>query len=389
MERLTAKFNGQVSSEVPIDLDNFSNLATEMIHTVLNRANGLGCKSEIVGAIDRWRQDDVHGVRHSYDVYQASLNIAEKDQLIVDNPTLFVLATIHDLSEFLPLIDHRTGQVLSGDQESTCQQHLKEQKHDVLMAWLLRYISTSGLVTLPKTLAHDVLHHDVFWSRPSRHQMDKISRSISIEGAVLADADRLVNGGRQDLNLDDSVYFNILRSWQYGIGREFFYRDLPPEDRFKWRKRTAGLFDCLSSLVAEFTAPDYVFHTQSGKFLNQYKKSVFNNQLQLFLSELYQTQTSQFSRIANSPGLKVEYGLKISEARYSLISNSKEEAVASLLSMPVEELKADDGRQYYGYSFLVDGQWIDPSVVVYNSVEEFSETVIDAVRNYENYLDNR
>lgn len=376
--------------------DFFINFSKNFLQKVIfDLKLGVSDNKILQNSLKDWFLDDVHGLQHSYLVYKTAVGLAKKERAKCSIKKIFVLSIIHDLSEFLPLFDHNKKRVvrkvgnsfvsggnLLNNKEISLEKRWKAENHPRLMAWLIR--SVGSYIDIDQgdlsSLSKDILYHDKFWDKPSYLDVKKYSAVLSEEGKILHDADRLV----MDPILSDSevLYNNIKRTESYGLGREYFFRNLSVNNRLKWWKRSGGLFDTLMPLLVEFSSPSYMFLTKNGKKIYEKKQKLFMKSLLIFLEEKYEEEKKLATKFLEENGYLICGFKSHEEETFQLKGNQ-----LSLISKEVFRRKvsflSNKKNNYYGYSINVNGRWLDPSILKYKSFLLLKRDVLKAVNKYQ------
>lgn len=393
------------------DAERFRDMAISCLWGVVERAD-LESINSIKSSLREWQVDKIHGVEHSYLVYKLAKEIRDEDNLPVTDEQLFLQATIHDLSQFLPLVNHldrtevRMKEVwlendkkayipVSKDIELSAEdgekeQEWKEKRHITLMAWIVRNIGTQLGFSSAETrqIARDVYYHDHFWNKPTFEQVESYRKVLSDAGRILADADRLVYKGKADGK--SAVEFGIERCHGYGFGKEHFIREeLSAEDRWQWEQRSAGFFDTLSVLLRQFTSPKFYFHTEYGRNMNRKNKREFTPEIRKYVGDLYEKSKKKLETVSDESGqITLQYGIKLKKQieLYSTKGQDLTELLEQVYNKPRGEDENEYGRRAYGYNVYIDGEWIDPSIVLFNSKADCINAVDEAIKDYEEFL---
>lgn len=375
---------------------------TDSINRLINISSlVLSDLAPVVRGLELWISDEVHGAEHSFYVYKKGLEIAELDNLPIDQDKLYLLCVIHDLAEFLPIYDPSLShqlqwveglffpaenfQGLSQAGESK-ERRWKSLRHPEMMAKTVMLLGRLFGFVDAKQLAIDVYYHDVFWDVPSEERIDKIREKLSLEGKVLADADRMVDGGSADN--EEMVRSAIQRNWFFGAGKQHYIRpDIDAGVRRLWQKRTGALFDNLSALLPEFTAPEYLMHTFAGREMLRTKKELFLEILKDFvLEKLYRPWKNILDNhfAGSDQVVDIQYGVRSGEVLYEINRVTIGEAIRQVLFIKEPESYSDVyGRARYPYHLYVGDEYIDPSIVIFPEEEALTYALEQAFYEYE------
>lgn len=352
-----------------------------------------------------WLKGSVHGVSHSYYVYKKAKEIRDSEQLDVSNNHLFILSVIHDLSEYLPLIDHENSSEVSlknsqfypaekthlSIKEKRSERLWKEEHHPTLMAWIIRSLGSELGIDKSeiKQLSNDIYYHDHFWKKLSIQEVEKYRSNLSDAGKILGDADKLVDGGVSGTS--SKVKASIQRCWGYGIGKEYFFRDLSLTERWSWSKRSGGFFDTLTALLVEYTAPSFYFHTNTGKDINELKKNHFKIEIQNFVTQLHSQWWDMLSSLVPENNLfTLKYGIDSKERiLHSISGPNLIDLISTIYRMPVRDTVDKDGREFFGYSIYINGEWIDPSIVMFEFQDQLTNSLTTCIDEYSQFAANK
>ena len=342
-------------------------------------------------ALGRWLNDPAHGVKHSYAVFQRMLEISGAEasagrSKTFDHRELEIRAILQDLGEFLPLLN-QDNQVIP----DTGRQF---QRHDLIIAALVRKIGKALGASDTQQLAKDLKEHDYYWSRPTPDATEEMKNHLSFAGQTLADADRLVGE-----NIAESLQRNRANS----LGKWYFLRDLTAANRERWMVRSGGIFDGMSAILTEFCGQDHWFYTETGKEMNHKKQELFRPELMSYYTEQYQAGWALL-RQAKENNWTVEIGIKgekngnknaivAQPQRTYLDLNVSSDELHAQLDLLVQQAVPNrsnpqfPGKEYFGYSILINSkEWVDPSVLRFSSLEELAQALEAAVDAYQDYF---
>lgn len=329
--------------------------------------------------VDDWIQDSVHGVEHSYRVYQKAIELKRMDpeNSHIDERYLMLMAIIHDLAEFLPLYSPDDLSQPDADKD----ERWKSQNHPRIMAALVRKIGENFGIKDSRQLARDILYHDFYWEKPSLKRQKKIADKLSSAGKILADADKLVANSSNPSHRE-AAENAIERCFSYGVGREYLIRpDLTKEERDAWWPRSVGLFDGLTVVLQQFNAPDHAFFTEQGGGQYQDKKGYFKEALEEVSRRLYRASLDAIQQ-TQEQGQSLQWGIKGGNPEiHGEVQGDIREFMERLINTPVEG-KSEKGRDYYGYSIKAGDEWIDPSIARYASEEDLISALLYVVDEY-------
>lgn len=314
--------------------------------------------------IREWLVDKQHGVGHSLNVFNRSCRFGdiEIDQGQInsyDPEKIKTRAILHDLGEFLPWVDLNTGKYIP---LSLSDKQRRLEKHPIVMAKIIFEIGK--LINIPdaRQLGIDVAYHDYFWKQTTPEQLAKVKSRLSIEGMLVADADRF----------DGEVPEGIERNRDYSLGRWYILHPrLAPEDRLKWKPRTGAKFDGLCALMVEFEGDSNMMFTQAGQQMYESRRHEFRAAWKDKYGRDYEQGWEQITQAQNlHVGLRQKVnGEYIFVPNTSLVvptnwsemdQSSQIDWLKQIMNTPL-----DESGNSYGWSLSADGQLVDPSVLVY------------------------
>jgi hypothetical protein len=399
------------SLETP-ELRAFAARAVELIlslaQEIQTRTDLLPSVAELEDQLKLWIADKAHGVRHSYALYERSLELKAEElakgntQFDVDEEALELRAILHDFGEFIPVYDS-SGQLFrktTGD--GRVDEAWQFRRHDQLIAIAVQRIGRALGIDDTQQLARALRHHDFYWSRPSEEASQKMKESLTPTDWLFIDADRLVG---------DSVSEQISRNRDNSMGKWYILRgDLSPEDRDEWQLRTGGLFDGSAALYREFSGEDYWFYTDAGKERNRQKRQDFLDSYREFYLSQYRSGWELIAQ-AREHHWPIEVGLRgekdgnksaivqAPEAGVSLTSEMSDaelcEQFATLMSVAVTgkenpkfiDPNTGESRKYYGYSVRVNEKfWLDPSILRFADEAALEQALITSFDQYQEMI---
>lgn len=353
--------------------DHMRDFATASVQNLLNinsyliKKNSRLQPGDMTQNIIAWINDQQHGVRHSYDVFQKAKEVRDKEEMKdVTDDQLYVRSVLHDAGEFL-----------SRSKKSS-------EQHNYIMAGIANYVGGELKVDDAAQLATDIYFHDYFWMRPTEDHMRELNSKLSPAGKILADADRLVFS-----DVKEAIKRNRIGS----IGRWYMFRDLSVDERFQWRTRTKGLYDGFCALLAEFNGPDYLFYTKIGKEMNRERNKQFEDEMVAFYRNEYNEGRKMLARaqpligIRNKSNTFSEVAAEDAEQLPNFTSNVTGEKLTKLTNLPISSLQENlpdgqKGRQYFGYSIFINGEWFDPSVLRFTDEDHLERFIRNQILLY-------
>lgn len=272
--------------------------------------------SDIHRALDAWKEDKVHSVDHSYDVFQKMKQMKKlagpEDGLAdIDDQLLELLAILHDFGEFLPIYEvaEKDGKKYfkkNHDQKFQATNHHKiiatavwqvfrdirdnQDKHKYPFDLDARSV---------RELVISLLYHDFFWSDPPESEVVDLGKYLGVVGGLLADADRLVGKTAE----------GIARNAAFAEGSSYAFLNLLPEIMARWIMRSGNLFDGFSCLFPEFSSPLYLFHTEIGRKMYEQRKMEFKKEMLAFYSSKYKEGWKYIEKLYSNEDGRIEIGV--------------------------------------------------------------------------------
>lgn len=391
---LQVELEESIASIKDSSIRNFTKDALGRLWGVGNKLVEKGIIKEISSfqrGLIEWVRDEQHGAQHSYWVFKKEKEIRDAEEFKISDEDLLARAILHDMAEFLPWYNLKTGEEIKLDKKRADR---RAKLHPQIMTRMVSLVGKILNVEDANQLATDIFYHDYYWKKPKKTEAMWVARRLSDAGKCLADADRLAVSV-EDADAASMARSAIERNRRGSIGRWYILKsDMMAKDRLAWTMRTGGLFDGLSALLTEFTSPDHWFYTKFGQGKNKEKKQAFKAELIRFYRGQYENER-QTLRHAQ----EIEFGIRAKDkmGKYVLAPITPKDMIQgfskldiegkieSLQRMPVSS-KAKNNRKYYGYSLQADGVWLDPSILGFKSANELEKTLLSEVNKYEQTL---
>jgi hypothetical protein len=164
--------------------------------------------------------------------------------------------------------------------------------------------------------------------------------------------------------------------------------------------RTNGEFDTLSALLVEFLSPSDFLFTQTAKDMYESRKKEFEDELIKFYGKKWDEMNILRKNIVDGK-VKFQIGIKDGSSIKLLSDEEKDklpdiatrEFLVALTKIPVREFSKPRGRDYFGFCILVGDEgreeWIDPSILRFESKEKLQDGIQEAVRSFKKIAKGR